>query len=665
MKNVLLFVLLFSSAFIAIGHEEELDKTPTFIENTGQWNSTVLFKAELEGATLYFEPNAFHYQFIQRANFHAGNVPDNTDTKGHNFKASFIGSNEHVEIEKQGRSYFYHNYFIGSEKEKWRDHVYLYEQIRYKNLYTGIDLLLYKKDGFLKYDYCIAPGNSVGQIEVSYDGVEKPLLKDGQLIIQHQLGDLIEEKPYAYQFINGIETEVICHYQLSKEGTLSFEFPNSYDKGIELIIDPRLIFSTYSGSKSNNFGETATYDKDGNAYMGGITEGSGYDTTLGAFQTFYAGGDWDVSISKFNPTGDSLLYSTFLGGSGNETVHSLVVDTNLNLYALGATGSSNFPFTTGAHDSSFQVSFQFQTDIGVTFSNGSDIFVSKFNSDGSSLIGSTYFGGDGLDGINPNPGGGNIYNGLNSNYGDSHRGEIVVDSMGFCYIGTTTTSTDLSVLKGGYNGGQDGLIVKFGSDLDTVIWSKYIGGTGRDAIYSLKVIDSNKVLIGGGTTSYDDFPTTTGSYQSSSIQDRSVTIEEADGFIAIISPNGDNIEKCTFISTPNYDQVYFIEFDRFNNIYGYGQSEGGDFPILRAPLANSTAGQFIIKLDKNLDSLEFSTTFGDGQSNGTLNISPTAFLVDKCQNIYTAGWGGSIRAQERLKRLTNNSQPIACPRRKA
>jgi len=643
MKINLVILLFFASIMSSNAHETKGNNSFPFTENKGQWHENVRYIAEVEGATIFFERNAFHYQFISKPNFHLGNKPEDTTVRGHVFKARFLNSKEAVETTTAGESDFYYNYYLGNDPSRWQSEVRSYSKIEYHELYEGINLEVYSQGGFLKYDYIIKPGFSTEQIRVAYEGVQQPYLKDGNLIISHQLGEMIEEKPYAFQMVKGEKVVIACNYSITEDGIVGFDFPNGYNEAYKLILDPVLIFSTYSGSRADNFGETATYDDLGNGYMGGIADGPLYSLTLGAYQTSYGGDDWDIAISKFSADGSSLLFSTFLGGRRNETVHSMVVDANQNLYVFGATGSNNFPTTSTAYNQTFNSSSTALTsDISVSYSFGAEIIVSKFNPAGTQLLGSTYFGGTGIDGINQNPSGGNTYDGLNFNYGDSHRGEIIVDSTGNCYIGTTTTTSNLTGVLGSYGGNQDGLILKLDSNLTTLLWGRYLGGTGRDAIYSLKVIDSNKVLVGGGTTSYDDFPVTANSYQSSSLQSRSVTREQADGFVSILSADGSTVEKSTYISTSNYDQVYFVEFDRFNNIYAYGQTQGGLFPILRAPRANAGAGQFIVKLDRNLDSLEFSTTFGNGGGVGRVNISPTAFLVDKCQNIYASGWGEEI-----------------------
>src|SRR5690606_4190714 len=132
-----------------------------------------------------------------------------------------------------------------------------------------------------------------------------------------------------------------------------------------------------------------------------------------------------------------------------------------------------------------------------------------------------------------------------------------------------------------FSGLQDGIIAKFNTNLSQLIWARYHGGANDDAIYSLKVIDSNKVLVGGGTRSYNNFPITQGTYSDSSFGGR------ADGFISIISADGTTVERSTFIGTSNYDQVYFIEYDRFKNVYAFGQTRGGLFPMKNTTIADS------------------------------------------------------------------------------
>ena len=548
---------------------------------------------------------------------------------------------------------------MGKDQSKWKSKVRAYKNLHYDQIYDGIDLEAYWYKGYLKYDYILSPEADVSQIVISYKGVETPIIKEGNLIIKHEFGEILEQIPLAYQLIDGKKIEVDCQYKILPNNDVTFEFPQGYDENFELIIDPQLIFSTYSGSATGNFGMTATNDSEGNGYMGGTVFNVGYDTTTGVYQPNYAGRT-DIAISKFNSAdGSQLMYSTYLGGSGNEAVNSMVVDNNDRLVILGVSGSSDFPIDTNAFQTNKASNVSVDQSLyDQNYNNGNDIVISKFSEKGDSLLTSTYFGGNSSTGLNfdsSDPT--SIDDKLVYNYGDHFRGEIVVDSSNNIYIGSSTHAINMPTINS-FEGLQDGIIAKFTPDLSQLVWARYHGGLLDDAIYSLKVIDSNKVLVGGGTRSYNDFPTTSGSYSDTAFGGRS------DGFISIISADGTTVEHSTFIGTSNYDQVYFIEFDRFRNVYAFGQTSGGVFPIKNSSIANSGTGQFIIKLDPNLNSLQMAHTFGDSTGDGTINISPTAFLVDRCLNIYVSGWGGSIivnnpiYGSEGLKRLRSN-MPLA------
>src|SRR5690606_11987834 len=149
-----------------------------------------------------------------------------------------------------------------------------------------------------------------------------------------------------------------CEYKLNRN-VLTFNFSKGYNKNYELVIDPILVFAAQSGSTADNFGMTATFDMQGNLYAGGTVFNNGYPTTLGAFQSSYNGSPSttyatnDVVVTKYNSTGTSLLFSTYLGGTASEVITSTIVDYNGNLCVYGTTSSTNFPVTTGAYDISF------------------------------------------------------------------------------------------------------------------------------------------------------------------------------------------------------------------------------------------------------------------------------------------------------------------------
>lgn len=302
---------------------------------------------------------------------------------------------------------------------------------------------------------------------------------------------MMEEQPFAYQWIGGKRVNVPCEFSL-KNSTVSFNFPRGYDKGFELVIDPVLVFACSSGSTADNFGMTATYDSQGNLYSGGTCFDIGFPTTLGVYDASFNGlpayGITDVVITKYDSSGVFLQYSTYLGGAtGTEIVTSLVVDAQNNLFAYGATGSSDFPTTSTAYDQTFNggILLHFIYN-GSFFDSGTDIYVAKLNSTGTSLLASTYIGGSLNDGVNVNND--SIFipainsyefppDSLQYNYGDQYRGEINVDQFGNAYISSSTRSSNFPIANGFDNtlgGEQDAVAFKFNSDLSQLIWSTYL-----------------------------------------------------------------------------------------------------------------------------------------------------------------------------------------------
>ncbi|MGZ4019531.1 MAG: PKD domain-containing protein, partial [Flavisolibacter sp.] len=408
-------------------------------------------------------------------------------------------------------------------------------------------------------------------------------------------------------------------------------------------IDPNLVFCSFSGSTADNWGFTATYGPDGSMYGGGIVMGTGWPVSSGAFQTSFGGGggsgcftgNIDIGIIKLSPDGTKRIYATYLGGSQQDVPQSLIVDPQGNLIVAGRTTSPNYPTKNG----------------GLIGSGGKyDIVLTKFNSTGTQLIGSRVIGGSGDDGANISACGDGRDNSLQQNYGDEARSEVNLDAAGNIYLAACSQSYNdpssgqkpfpivggfQSANAGGTNK-QDAVVLKFNPDLSTLLVSTYLGGNGNDAAYVIEVnpVDNN-IYVAGGTES-SDFPGSTAG-----------TIGPAnhggiDGFVSIISNDGSTLIKSTYLGTNAIDQVYGLKFDLLGFPYVMGQTTGS-WPVINAAWSTPSGRQFIAKLRPDLSNYVYSTVFGKttgGQS--APDISPVAFLVDRCENVYVSGWGGKV-----------------------
>ena len=203
---------------------------------------------------------------------------------------------------------------------------------------------------------------------------------DGNLHIELSIGTVVEQKPVSFQQNGDLIRQIGVSFQQNGD-LLSYDI-ETFNHDQELIIDPELIFSTYSGSVSDNWGFTATYDDYGNLYSGSIVSGVYYPTTEGAFSDNF-GGVWDCAITKYSADGSQMIFSTYLGGSYSEMPHSMIVDSRGDLIVFGTTGSFNFPTTEGAYSRWFSGGTAVTYDGTVTFPHGVDMYISRFSSDGT------------------------------------------------------------------------------------------------------------------------------------------------------------------------------------------------------------------------------------------------------------------------------------------
>ena len=617
-----------------------------FIQNKGQWDRRVRYEAALPAGRLFVQADALTYAFVDPAfliNHHggaAGAAPAAASLAAHAYTVHFEKANARVRLTAETPTPGERNYFVGNDARRWASHVAAFRRLRYEELWPGIGLTLYENAGqHLEYDVLLAPRANPARVALRYDGADGLALDAaGNLVIKTTLGTTTELAPQAWQATaNGQRQPVACRYVLTGR-TVTFAL-GAYDKSLALTIDPTVQFSTLTGSTADNWGFTATYDNAGNMYSGGIVfdTGGAFPATTGAYRTSFSS-IMDIALIKYNTatTGPAArVWATYLGGNSSDFPHSLVVNARNELLMLGSTSSSNYPTTAGAAQRSFGGGSSlspFRNGAPYNMPNGSDLVLSRFSADGSSLLASTYLGGAGNDGVVGQPAA------IWANYGDAFRSDVLLDGDGNVYVAAATSSTVFPGLAQGFNGTyrggpSDALVCKLTANLSAVTWAGLLGGAAAEAAYSVQRDAQGRVYVCGGTTS-GNFPATAGAYHATA-QGGS-----ADGFAARISPDGRTLERATFIGTAGYDQAQFLQLDAAGNAYLLGQTLGA-FPSTPGLYSSATGSQFVQKLNPDLTASFYSTAFGNraGTRSGP-NLVPTAFLVDDCERIYISGWGG-------------------------
>lgn len=616
-----------------------------FVENKGQWGDWIKYKAKTIAGELDLEKDGFRYILSDADNtekidsYQHGLIREKPLMKFHVYKVTLLGANEaQIKGVKQQKNYY--NYFLGNDPKHWAGNVRPYLGLEYNNVYNDIDMHVTSEAGALVYEFFVKPGADATKIKLDFDGPDKMFVNSsGNLVIKTSVGQVTEMKPYVYQYINDNKVEVACNYH-QEENTITFEMPNGYDHSKMLIIDPVTLWASFTGSTADNWGFTATYDEAGNFYMGGVVNclspGSAFPVSPGAFQLVWGGGQGpggiafasDIAVMKLSPDGTSRIYATYIGGVNNEKPHSMIVDNFGNLIIAGRTLSPNYPVTAGVYQPAKN--------------GGSDIIITKLNPTGSGLAASTFMGGTGHDGVNIDSTQ-YVHTYLKYNYGDDARSEVQVDNAGNIYVAGCTQSTNFPVtptaIASTLTGIQAGVVFKLNPTMSTLLWSTYLDGIREDAGYVLAFNPTQTSVYVAGGTSSTNFPVpASGGWQPSYMGDT------ADGYILKFrnsAPYG--VQAGTFVGTSNFDQVYGIQVDHSGNVYAMGLSLGGIFPVTAGAYTNPNSTQFIIKLDSNLANNLISTVYGSGDPTRT-NISPVAFLVDTCENVFVSGWGGNIMA---------------------
>ncbi|MET4073134.1 hypothetical protein ABIB44_000365 [Hymenobacter sp. UYCo722] len=592
-----------------------------FVANRGQWEPRIRYAVGIPGGKLYLEGNCFTYHLFAESPACPTAGEPQAAVASHAFRVTLVGAAAAAAITGEEIQQTYHNYFLGNKPERWAARVPLFAGVRYHNAYPGVDMRWHQQGANqLEYDFELAPGVRPAVIRLRYDGLDGlALTPEGHLQLRTSVGQLREQAPVAWQLAaNGARRSVPCRFVLHGR-EVGFALGAGYDPTQRLVIDPVLVFATYSGSPGGASANTTVADAQGNMYTGSYVLGSGYPVTVGAIKATYRYGN--MGISKFSASGNSLLYATYLGGSGGGEEYPLDVEINAagELLILGSSSSFDYPITAGAYDRTLGSG-------GGSFSPR-DLVVTRLNPTGTALVASTYLGGS-LEETGPV---------------SSVPAGLAVDPNGDVLVVSSTYSTDFPTLnpqQSAAGGGQDGIVTRFNPTLTALRWSTYLGGNGDDRVHDVKVAPNGDVYVCGATSS-NNLPVGTGG-----LLPTAPVGTGRNGFVLRYSAAGVRLAG-TYLGTSSDDIARFLDFDAAGNVLVAGASEGtyprsaGTF----GAVVPFTSGVFIHSLTPSLNTI-FSTqisVLGQGQlSRSNSSNIVTAFGRDDCGRLYFSAYAGAI-----------------------
>jgi hypothetical protein len=499
------------------------------------------------------------------------------------------------------------NYFIGNNPARWRTQVSTYGKVHYQGVYPGIDLVYYGNQQELEYDFVIAPGANPEEIAWCFEGAEWIQIEDSGSLLVHTIGGKVRQRrPIAYQIVKGERNEISAKYVIEKsEGrTVRFEI-GEYDRALPLIIDPVLVYSSFLGGAGNDKGWDIAVDNNGNAYLTGETTSANFPTNNALYPTNGGGVLRDVFVAKLGVEGTNLVYSTYLGGSGDDAAFGLALDVAGDVYLTGVTASPNFPIvgqaiSTNLHGSAVLGLYPY------------DAFVVKLSSGGSNLLYSTFIGGTQNDGGNA----------------------IVVDNAGQIYVAGATDSSDFPTngttrpFAGGFH---DAFVLKLTTGSTNLIYSSYLGGQGDDFGFGVAVDSAGSAVVVGLTGS-PDFPFTTNAFQTN------FAGGQYDVFITKFSPDGVARLFSTYLGGSGDDETRRVVLNDLDQVCLAGFTTSLNFPTRNAlyPTNSGLTDAFIVKLDGSGTNLIYSTYLG-----GAFNDEAWGIAVDTNRNLYVIGRSSS------------------------
>ena len=573
---------------------ESYSKMPLAFEaNDGQSDRQVKFVSRGAGYNLFLTSNEAIFSLQNPGQERAAHGLPLREKGATVVGMKLVGASTKADVAGQEELAGKSNYFVGSDPNRWHANVRQYAKVRYAGVYPGVDLVYYGHRGQVEYDFVVAPGSDPERIKFDIRGA-KEIRSDvqGDLALRSGDREIRWHKPVVYQENGGRKTFVAARYTIANNRRVGFEI-GRYDASRPLYIDP-LIYALDVGGRKFDEGDEVTVDSAGNAYIVGYTESKDFPT-LNAEQAKYNGG-LDAFIVKISPAG-SVVYSTFLGGTGEETGESTAVDTDGNVYVTGFTNSTNFPT---------------KNPLQAALAGQFDIFVTKLDPTGSSLVYSTYLGGTQQD----------------------QSPSITVNGAGSAFVTGQTWSADFPTTPGAFQttckasvtGCVDAFIAKINPSGSALVYSTFLGGTSTDFPSGIAIDGADNVYVTGYTQS-TDFPT------KNPLQPDLRGFNNA--FVSKLNTAGTALVYSTYLGGTKSDIGNDIAVDSAGNAYVTGLAQSSDFPTMNPLQADlrGDANAFVSKINPAGAALVYSSYLG-----GSIADAGYSIAVDNSGNAYVAGY---------------------------
>ncbi len=534
------------------------------------------------------------------------------------------------------------DYFIGNDPKKWKTDVPNYARVQYQDVYPGVDLIYYGKQGQLEYDFLVAPGTDPKAITLDVEPgpvgagrersghVHPRIDRNGDLVVEVSGGEIRFHKPVAYQDVAAVSGQskiqerkfIAAGYVLKSKNHVGIRL-GPHDAAQPLVIDPVVWYSSYLGGSSNDQASGVVVDSAGDVYVTGFTTSSDFSRLSPASVLDPCrgrcgkGSNYDAFVTKIDASGKALVYSTYLGGSSEDQGNGIAVDNSGNAYVTGATISADFPRVNQIPGACLG-----SCGTGTNF----DAFVTKINAAGSSVVYSSLVGGSSDDG--------NEYNG-------TFFAGIAVDGSGDAYLTGTTFSTDFPRVNEipdaclgscGQGTAQDVFVTKINAAGSALVYSSYLGSSGSDLAFGIAVDSSENVYLAGLTLS-SDFPRV--NQIPGACQGDCGNSLNYDAYVTKINAAGSALVYSSYIGGSQNDSARGIAVDASGNVYLAGSSGSTDFPVMNqipGVCAQNACGGFATKVNAAGDALVYSSRFG-----GSYATQAHAIAVDGQGNVYITG----------------------------